>query len=904
MNRIKGAVATACAIAVFCLVGAAEAGESVRYGYGGELQLKSLGVKIAPKLLDQWWGTLQSGGWFDNQPEGTQRFEIKQWGKTIVEGSGAFALADGAVRATWDFEAKCDFDGHGVILNVELPIASYAGGEFVIDGKRTEFPREKPASFGIGGGKFTELSFKDAKGRAWSLKSESPLMVSIQDNREWKMDFYGVRILLAPDHLAAGQKHSATLTVSTAEGVESLKSAINVISRGANWIPINDSSAVAPGSAIDFSNQPWFDAPAGKHGRVKAVNGHFEFEKLPGVPQRFYGVNLCFDANYMTEAEAEECVSRLVRIGYNSVRIHHYERALCKDAEDGTRINPGQMAKLDNLLNACIRHGVYLTTDAFVSRAPTWKSLGEDKPGSPNISEYKDMCLFNDKAYASLCDFTRQLLNHVNPKTGRRWAEEPALGWLAFINEGNPGNYGLGIYRRPEALAKWKAWLADKKAKDPRFKDVTEDFDNNIWLDGNRQNCAFTLFLADLGADFDARFGKFIREELGCKALFTNMSCWYNPLVYQINRTKYDYVDDHFYVDHPEFIVNDWSLPSKCGNVNPVRTKSFGFQHLVNHRLLDKPFTITEYNFCAPSAWRGVGGIMLGAEAALQDYDGVWRFDWANGVEFDWKPIGYFDVARDPLTRATERAALCLFMRRDMKPLDKTFTLLVEPEKVKGELARGPRFDLKDPLWFGWYSRIGSFVGDKSPSAPEWTGRYPEVTAGGDESFRKLVKKHALRPGGGQMILDEEKGVFGMVTPRTCGFSVESGSASAGPLSATISMAPATVWASSLDDKPIEKSSRILLSHVTDVQDHGTVFSDDSRTILLKWGWMPHLMARGVAKISLRLADGATPTVYALRADGSRGDKRPFTFAGGVLSFTADIALKADAATFMYEIVR
>ena len=41
----------------------------------------------------------------------------------------------------------------------------------------------------------------------------------------------------------------------------------------------------------------------------------------------------------MTAEEAEECVSRLVRIGYNSVRIHHYEQALCKGSEDGSTIN-------------------------------------------------------------------------------------------------------------------------------------------------------------------------------------------------------------------------------------------------------------------------------------------------------------------------------------------------------------------------------------------------------------------------------------------------------------------------------------------------------------------------------------------------------------------------------------
>ena len=40
---------------------------------------------------------------------------------------------------------------------------------------------------------------------------------------------------------------------------------------------------------LDFSNMGWRDAPAGKHGRIVAKGSHFEFEKLPGVAQRFHG---------------------------------------------------------------------------------------------------------------------------------------------------------------------------------------------------------------------------------------------------------------------------------------------------------------------------------------------------------------------------------------------------------------------------------------------------------------------------------------------------------------------------------------------------------------------------------------------------------------------------------------
>jgi len=46
---------------------------------------------------------------------------------------------------------------------------------------------------------------------------------------------------------------------------------------------------------------------------------------------------------------------------------------------------------------------------------------------------------------------------------------------------------------------------------------------------------------------------------------------------------------------------------------------------------------------------------MLGAQAALQEYDGIWRFAWSHNAQGLLKPqsIHYFNVANDPLTCRT-----------------------------------------------------------------------------------------------------------------------------------------------------------------------------------------------------------------------------------------------------------
>ena len=99
------------------------------------------------------------------------------------------------------------------------------------------------------------------------------------------------------------------------------------VRRGEEWIPIDYRRDIAPGSVMDFSGMGLQDAPAGTYGWLKNIDGHFEFEGRPGVRQVFYGVNLCKTANFPDHAVADRLVERLVRLGYNTVRIHHHDEA-------------------------------------------------------------------------------------------------------------------------------------------------------------------------------------------------------------------------------------------------------------------------------------------------------------------------------------------------------------------------------------------------------------------------------------------------------------------------------------------------------------------------------------------------------------------------------------------------
>jgi hypothetical protein len=149
-------------------------------------------------------------------------------------------------------------------------------------------------------------------------------------------------------------------------------------------------------------------------------------------------------------------------------------------------------------------------------------------------------------------------------------------------------------------------------------------------------------------------------------------------------------------------------------------------------------------------------------------------------------------------------------------------------------------------------------------------------------------------------------GVFLIDTPRTCGVFAERGAHTAGALRVEMEDGPATVWASSLDGKPLPESRRILVTHLTDVQNTGASYADAGMTVLKDFGRLPYLIRAGRVEVALSLTGGAKSpvVVHALAPDGSRRAVIPATYSDGVLRFTADIARDPASATFLYEIVR
>lgn len=663
------------ALFAVALAGIARAETIVEFKADGTLAVPSVDISLeVTEYLKHWNGQVcQSYDKYQFPKDGSLDWTMRRAEK--VYSVGRTELKAEGKTAAFRFEVSPKFarDSECLVLASRLPTEKFAGGRWSLDdgAKSGAFP-QKLGKMLLVWSKARSVTLTPRSGNPLRIEFPEPTVVMIQDDRKWGPSFT-MRVgcdqkVVAKDELLVFAGRIVTKDGTRVVGAEPV-----VISEGEDWVRLDYRKDIVPGSALDLSGQGLQDAPAGKYGWLKNVGGHFEFERKPGEPQRFYGVNLCFTANYPDHHAADLLIDRLKRSGYNSLRIHHYDGGFItgRPAEE-IAINADNAERLDYLLAKAIENGLYITTDIFVSRPVTWRQIGLEDCGKGEIRNknvYKALVALWEPAFKDWCVFAERLLTHVNPYTGRSYLNEPALPLISLINEGQLTMGWTATRQQRVVREAWKAWLAERRRADPTFfPDAPEDcIQVNAY---GRHKELMSQFMADTERKSAARMIAFLRK-LGSRALFTNANCGpHYPPMQAVREELYDYVDDHFYVDHPHFLCRKWQLPSQCGNGNPVLNAKLYVSNPPFVRLADKPFTITEWNFSGPGRFRGVGGIMTGAFAAQQDWDGLWRFAYAHDRRLFADNGGfpsYFDLSTDPLGMASDRASICLFLRKDMK---------------------------------------------------------------------------------------------------------------------------------------------------------------------------------------------------------------------------------------------
>lgn len=676
----------ACACAVLLPVCAALC-EQVDVRYGGRLSFRESCVDIHPVAFSSsGWKQIDGTGETRPSADGSVPFDFRMDDVDSVDMHGSLdcrANTNGTLSVRYSFRAVRDVSLNSIGLYITVMPDDFAGGQVGIDGKTEAIPREGHVSKSgdILAGKCSRAELTGPQGRRILLNFDTPVFLRARDERRTR-GYANLTLWAEALHvrkLALGEECSISMSVDCGHVLAPhVTEKPYRVSAENGWTPVAFYSDVLPGSALDFSSMRGTERPAGKHGRVVVRNGHFEFEKSPGEPRRFFGVNLCNDANYPPTMEvARALAARLARNGYNTVRIHHHDSPMVSKSNDGLKVNADMRRRFDMLVAACIDEGLYLTTDFYVSRWIALPTVGRNVSGLMPNGEFKSLVYVDEHVFGNYIRFVREFMTRVNPFTGRSLADEPALAFVSLVNEGNHGN-NMGLYRKyPEWGEAWKSWLEAERKNDPRMADVPDEIPGGI-VDGSPAAHAFARFLADRETAFVGRMRKILANEMKCPILLSNMNFGYGVQPDEFRRVReeaYDYVDEHYYVGHPLGIFKGRRFPSAMapdgGNSgNPLRGGARGAVRLGERAVSGKPYTVTEYNWCHPCRYRGACGLAVGARAVSCDWSGIWRFDWACDLQgvtnAPQGTLSVFDIAVDPLAQAADRATAALYLRGDL----------------------------------------------------------------------------------------------------------------------------------------------------------------------------------------------------------------------------------------------
>jgi hypothetical protein len=212
--------------------------------------------------------------------------------------------------------------------------------------------------------------------------------------------------------------------------------------------------------------------PAGSKGFVQSVEDHFV---LAGQPIRFWGVNLCFGANFPTHAEADRLAPHLAKLGCNAVRFHHMDMQAAPNGiwdptiVDGDRKLSSEMVdRLDYFLARLHEHGVYANMNLHVSRTLTeaegYPQLAGDAPWWAGANKW--VMYYDRDVQQELKDYCRDMLLHENPyRDNTRRVDDPGIALVEMLNENYFSEQGYDLYRKlpkrfqASFLAAWNRWL-------------------------------------------------------------------------------------------------------------------------------------------------------------------------------------------------------------------------------------------------------------------------------------------------------------------------------------------------------------------------------------------------------------------------------------------------------------
>lgn len=658
----------------------------------------------------------------------------------------------------------------------------------------------------------------------------------------------------------------------------------------------------------DISLETWLDKPAGKHGFVKMFGEQLVFED--GTPVKFWGTNLCSELPFMNPEEAVKWGKFLSQFGFNGVRFHKFTW----EATDGihsTIITDEKWKNLDFLCNELRNKGIYYgwshiyghrVMAADSTRILAYKELADTKfPWSHLNGTTASLVNFAEDLQNLNIELTVNMLNHVNPNTGLRYADDPALSFIELQNEDNI--FWAAIEETLKQTPTYRALLCKKfslwlKAKYGSTDELIKAWNNEGLLEGEtlekenlypqpnhglfsweyeqaikenrlvKQNILDKAdFLFSEQLKFYQKFETAIRNT-GYKGPLIG-SCWQagTGLSHLLNLkadTEIGMVDRHNYFGGGQ---GHQLFPGKFDNTPMVSSIGSGLYSSGLQQVYNRPFAFSEWMSLIPNEWTAESSPIIAAYGmGLQGWDASYVFatdypQYSSTIQTH----GIYN-ATSPTQLALYPALARMIYRGDIAEGEIVVNRKVDLSSVlKGETPLNETvkqdFDRKViegsfPLQYMAAGKVVLSFADENRT---------EIL----DNLQSLWKDSVVTSTTGQLSWSENgKGFFTINTAGTKGFVgfSDGKKIELGDVSIQTDNAFAVILITSLEkEKGIASANRILVTTIARAQNTGMKYSDD-RTELLALGDAPVLLEP--VKLKLGLKRSKTPKVTILDHSG------------------------------------
>ncbi len=467
---------------------------------------------------------------------------------------------------------------------------------------------------------------------------------------------------------------------------------------------------------------------------------------------------------------------------------------------------------------------------------------------------------------------------------------------LSFVLGDAPGTVDLaGIMLRPGVETTFPTGASLEKGNVPPGL-PTSDPAGEDWV----------AFLIEAERQYMTGMRDYLKNDLKAHANIVGSQASYGGLGGALREWRMDFTDMHAYWQHPEFPHKAWDpVDWRIGNTSMVRDTNGGtLPDLALYRLAGKPFTVSEYNHPAPNDYQAECVPMLVAFAAMQDWDGLYLFDYAGDRKtlHDDRIKGFFDIDGNPAKMAFFPAAAMLFLRNDMALANDELRLRVPEGDVPALLARdGP--DILNAWQAAGINRMDALTkrlsvsfapGSRSKSGPPSPpGEHSPDEYINQPSGKGPMEWQAAGTDNPTFIADSPfskilVGFVGGQSVQMPGWLVQ------------MPQTPhnfAALMLTALDGRPTEQSHSLLLTAVGQVSNTGMQWNKERTSVGDKWGTAPTLVEGIPARIALHTLM-TSATVYALDGTGKRMGTVDSKLSGSMLTF----AIGPDNKTLWYEI--